>query len=299
MSDHQKVRKAIIERINNGSYQPGKPIDSLRNVARSTGSSIGTVGRAITHLVTEGYLQPRRGKRFVVGDRSAGAAADLRTVGLLSTNVPAFPDTEAHGMFRDATTAIQIELDRHGAATLLVSATRWLGEVRKRAYLEIDELAEKGLQGLLVLGVYDVTYLKKLQAKIPVVVALDVDAGNEGVDSVAFDNRMSAAVLVKKLVEMGARRIAFAGGPTAPSREGDSVDLYDPCAKERYDGWRIGMHTAGLNPDPSLAAFAPRRGSGDFMGAVASVLTATRWPLGFQAMFCRGMPTVSGLRQWP
>ncbi len=270
MSDHRTVRKAILEKIENGSYLPGEPIDSLRALAHITGSSIGTVGRAVTHLVSEGYLRSRKARRFVVSQKIARINGGLQTVGLLATNMVALTAKGDDEMFRDTAVAVQAELNKSGVSTLLVSAIRWFANGSRHVYLDAEELAEKGLQGLLVLGIYDVAYLRKLRAGMPVMTALDIDASSEGVDSVAFDNQMSAVVMVKKLAEMGARKIAFVGGPRVPSRPDEAA--CDPCAKERFDGWRIGMNTAGLTPDSSLAVFAATRGGDEFRTAVAGIL---------------------------
>ncbi len=202
MSNYQKIRKTIVAKIEDGVYRPGEPINSLRELAKSTGSSVGTVGRAITHLVSEGYLYAGKGRRFYVDEKKSRASNKFQTVGLLSTSVPNLQHPGEGSLFQDAIVAVQGGLDQVGMATLIVPASRWFQALGKYEFVDVEELASRGLQGLLVLGIYSLSYLRKLRARIPVLVAMDIDASDEGIDCAAFDNRRSAIEKPSSLSEI-------------------------------------------------------------------------------------------------
>jgi DNA-binding LacI/PurR family transcriptional regulator len=108
-----------------------------------------------------------------------------------------------------------------------------------------EELPLEDLSGLVVMGIYDLPYIAEVNAIGFPVVALDVDATPVFADSVVMDHAGSAAAMVQRLHAMGARRIAFCGGPFRP-RKGKYRFYYDPSAHERRIGWRVGMADRGL-----------------------------------------------------
>lgn len=59
---YYRLQQAIIEKLANGQWQPGKQLPSEREFARTTGLSIGTVRKALENLVRQGYLVRIQGK---------------------------------------------------------------------------------------------------------------------------------------------------------------------------------------------------------------------------------------------
>ena len=119
-------------------------------------------------------------------------------------------------------------------------------------YLPVDVIAERQLEALLVLGVYDHRYLANLSEVQAGVIVLDLDAVDIGIDSVSFDHIGSGIAMLQHLVSLGKRRIAYVGRPIAPTKPAAFQKEYDACARERYEGYLAGLRACGLRPEERL-----------------------------------------------
>ena len=158
----------------------------------------------------------------------------------------------------------------------------WTDSQHKAVHFPPAMLAESHLDGLFTVELFDLWYMAELKVVQPRLVALDVDATGVGVDSVAFDNLGSAAEIVRRLAVRGARRIAFIGGPLSGPKVATLrtpyANLFDPCAQERFNGWRAGMLGAGLDPAADLVALVPHRDTQHVAAAVTRLLAKQPWP---------------------
>lgn len=67
----EEIKRAVIERIAVGSYEPGKPIPSIRDLARELGANRNTVNKAYRALAVAGLLQASAGRQgFIVSHTS-------------------------------------------------------------------------------------------------------------------------------------------------------------------------------------------------------------------------------------
>jgi DNA-binding LacI/PurR family transcriptional regulator len=127
-----------------------------------------------------------------------------------------------------------------------------LGGFQGPGYIQIEDIIERQLEALLVLGIYDNRFLAELSSVQQGVIVLDLDAVDIGVDSVSFDHIGSGIAMVQHFYTMGKRRIAFVGRPIAPPKPAQFQRNYDSCGRERYEGYLAGLRACGLKPEESL-----------------------------------------------
>ena len=100
-------------------------------------------------------------------------------------------------------------------------------------------LRERNIDGVLIAGKVDSTFLEEVRGTDMPMVLVDYDA--DGATSVMIDNQTGAREAVEHLISSGHERIAFLG-----------ADLQHPSLKERLDGYRLALAGAGISQDPSL-----------------------------------------------
>jgi DNA-binding LacI/PurR family transcriptional regulator len=235
-----------------------------------------TVSRAITQLVSEGFLRKNeRGREYLVTPGRGQLEPRTTTVGLLFYLTPGsnpYEDPKYAAMLPH----LQGELFRLQRQHIILE-----GRVSTKAkghpgFMAPADVAEHGFEAVLVHGIYDARYLSQIASHYPRMVVLDMDTSDLGVDCVAFDNLKSAATMVQMLAAKGAKRIAYAGGPFPPEEPWENRVYYDPAARERYDGWRLGMAAAGLDDDPSLFTSSHRRDSQHVLDHVTELLAGKK-----------------------
>lgn len=261
MNTFKTTRDMILQRIRDEVYMPGKPIDSIRSLARMGNTSTLTVSRAITQLVSEGFLRKNeRGREYLVTPGRGQHKTQSSTVGLLFYLTPGanpYDDVKYAPMLAH----LQGELFRLRRQHMILEGRVSTKVKGHPGFMAPADVSEHGFEAVLVHGIYDARYLSQIAAHYPRMVVLDMDTSDLGVDCVAFDNLKSSVSMVQKLAAKGAKRIAYIGGPFPPEEPWENRVYYDPSARERYDGWRIGMTAAGLDDDPSLVLFSHRRDS--------------------------------------
>ncbi len=272
---YKSVRQLVLQRIENQDYALGSQVDSFRALARSTGTSTIAVYRALTQLVSEGYLrnEPRRGY-FVTRPSSGGNAQRAGTVGLLVCRPQQAGDLSSD--FRDVMTTVQTNFMRKERSILVLGAL--VSGTAPKVYMSPEAVVERQLEGVLTYAIYDLPYLASLAAVQRNVVALDVDSSDVAVNSVSFDNLAAGCELVRRLYARGARRIAFMGGPFPPPTPDMPGVIYDPAARERFDGWRLGMQLSGLSPDEELVFLAQYRDNREVGAFIAGSLRKSAPP---------------------
>lgn len=241
---YEEVRKMLITSILDGTYASGYKIASFRALAKQANTSVQTVSRAITQLIIEGHLLHQPGVGYFVKQRGPISLPPARTIGILVPYIGSETHIQLPFDVRQVLTTVQIELSARNRSTLLLFGFRHREELP--ATLRPSEAQVHHLEALLIMGFYEPRYLEKLCGAYKVVVALDEDVSAFGVDCAAFNNLSSAITLVQALSAQGSQRIAYVGGPLPTHVAASSRQFYDPCAKERYDGWCAGLQAAGL-----------------------------------------------------
>lgn len=107
----------------------------------------------------------------------------------------------------------------------------------------VQQLAASGLAGLVFVGQnaddQDII-LTARNSGLPLIL-VDNNIWDKGVDCVVMDNYRGVYEMVKRLVDLGHRRIAFVGGPHSHS-----------SFRERYEAFKQSMTDAGIAVDPDL-----------------------------------------------
>lgn len=206
---------------------------TIKDVARVAGVSVATVSRA---------LNGHQNVAEAVRKRVLDAAATLRysphhaarSLSSRRTQTVGVVLPDLHGEFFSELMRGIDQVARTKGQHLLVSSYHGNPEEQGAALR-----AMRGrVDGLLLLSpyVHDAEFLaRNVDASLPLVLINAADA--EGWTSIGIDNYGGARVMVRHLLDVGHRRIAFIGGPD------DNDD-----ASERLRGYRDGLADAGLEP---------------------------------------------------
>lgn len=248
MKSYQVVKSQILKKLQDGGFKPGDKVDPFRKIAKAAHASIFTVSRAVNELVAEGRLAGSTSGRYYYVNESTRTeeAARNSTLGVLlgctsgaQLKLALSPD------LREMLIPIQDGAMRQERAVLFLGSR--VHVEGQSAYLPVENVVARHLNGLIVMMIYEPAYLLSLTTAQKALVVLDMDTSDLGLDSASFDNLGSAAQMVRHLVQSGARRIVFLKAPFADARSSSSRAWnYDPSVRERFDGWRAGMIAAGL-----------------------------------------------------
>ena len=120
---------------------------------------------------------------------------------------------------------------------------------REREY--VDLLARRRVEGVAVIpfaarkgsGPEDYAHLTRLPQQGIAVVAMQQDVPGGAVDAVLPDNTQAARAMTAHLLGLGHRRIGFLHG---------GMPAWNVPMRERFQGYRLALHDADVEPDDSL-----------------------------------------------
>jgi DNA-binding LacI/PurR family transcriptional regulator len=279
---HMKVSDYIEENILNliteRNYKSGDRLDPIRSLAQELDTSKYTMNHALKELADKGILYQKDGKRgYFIARSSKRITNENKTVGLvLGILKNQDPTQYPFSMFYDSIPIMQQTL--LGEHIALLSLGGLIHEKGNASLIAPESILSRDLDGMLLFGIYNFRFISRLAAEQEAIIALDIDTTDIFVDCVCFDNITSSVTMVKHLAEQGAERIAFLGGPFPPLKERVNQNYYDPCAHERFDGWRAGMCAAGLKIDPDLICINPIREAGSVADRAEFLLNSKERP---------------------
>jgi LacI family transcriptional regulator len=226
---------ALRSAIEQGVYATGKLIPSERELSSSKGLSRTTVRRAIQLLVDEGVLYRIPGSGTYVG-RAAPLTTELpqehATIGLI---LP----TLANPYFGELVTAIERECTRAGYQLMLGQSDLTGHSMAPYLARYAENMAVKGVIAVATgVEVPVVSFEQLARAGKPFLFVVR-HAETIGADSVATDHVGGARELMRHLIGLGHRRIAYIG--TAGAR-----------SPRHYQGYLEGLREAGLPEDSEL-----------------------------------------------
>lgn len=233
----QELVQSLQSMIEQGTYAPGDPIPSERELSRVQGVSRTTVRRAIQQLVDKGVLYRVPGSGTYVG------SGPIRTARSGHASIGVLLPTLANPYFGELVTAIERECRSEGFQ-LLLGQTEMPGH-SITPYLE--RYAENpAVQGVISVasggetfpGPYEVL---QRAGKPLLFVVRHPEAVNA--DAVATDHIGGARDLMRYLIGLGHRRIAYVG----------SARAHTP---RHFQGYLQGLREAGLPEDPELQVMA-------------------------------------------
>lgn len=220
--------------IEQGIYPAGSAIPSERELCRSTGLSRTTVRRAIERLIEAGALYRVPGSGTYVGSEPPAAPAPALEHATLGLILPSL----ANPYFGELATAIEREATRAGYQLLLGQSN--LTGHSEAPYLAryADDPVVKGVITLASASEIPASYERLARAGKPFLFVVR-HAETVGADSVATDHVGGARDLMRHLIGLGHRRIAFIGARGVR-------------ALRHYQGYSEGLREAGLPEDPQL-----------------------------------------------
>lgn len=257
----EQIRTRLLHGVLNLGLPEGAPLPSIRALARQLGTSVRTVQTAVDRLKRDGVIASRPGAGLYVKDPTP-RTAHRKTVVCLHAGKPAYLEEDPYPA--RIVRALRARLQEHGYALRFHS----LDGCDPFAWSE--PLRGQRLAGAVLFETDSAFVLRELQELRLPAVSMDFDCSRMGVPSVCFDNHCAAIELANDLLARGHRRIAFVQMPYAP-RFGISTVL-DAVAAERYEGYRIAMRMAGLEP---LRIQLAERGA-DAKSMAEAVLTQAR-----------------------
>jgi LacI family transcriptional regulator len=222
---------------------------NIRELARRSGVSVGTVSRALNGypdvreetrervlaLAEELEYTPNAAARRLVTRRSD-------VVGVVLETGEGHPDLQ-HPFFHEVLVGVKRHLGAAGYDLLLFASERERTGVDPRSYLQ--RCLHHGVAGVLLMGVdADTPEIGRLARAALPVVSVDLELDGRATTWVTSDSEDGAAQAVTYLSSLGHRRIAHIAGPpdTTPGRA-------------RLRGFQRAMAANGLSYDDALVAY--------------------------------------------
>lgn len=239
---HFQLREAIKRDALRNGLSNGDMIPSERELVKMYEASRVTVRRAISDLISEGFLR-REGRRGTfINDISRSEPilpnTESRLIGVLISRIQtSFSDKLLGG--------IDDECHDHGYSVVFGATD----EDPQRAYRQIERMIAGGVLGFILVPVATDNYtdvndslLAQVQAKRLPCVLLDRYIRGVRADTVVSDNFDGAYRATKHLIDQGHTRIAFIGYLSCSAVE-DRISGYEKCLMDH-----------GIVPDSELIA---------------------------------------------
>ncbi|MEY3537331.1 MAG: hypothetical protein RL645_145 [Actinomycetota bacterium] len=193
---------------------------SIRDVAAEAGVSVGTVSNALND---PSRVAPRTLERVTAAIDKLGfvrndAARQLRAgksraVGLIVLDA-------TNPFFGELAKGVEATAGQHGLSVLIANSDE--RPERERELLNLFE--EQRVLGVLISPlVVDPEPLRKLRDRGTPVVLVDMTSEDKSFSSVSVDDVAGGDLVVQHLVEGGAKRIAFVGGPLIREQVADRL----------------------------------------------------------------------------
>ena len=256
------IRERLLEKLRAGKdWLPGAKLPGGRELARTFQCSPVTMDGVLRCLTTQGYLRREARKGTFVAPRAGwGKAGNRRVPGRLAGILATFQEDILH--------TAEAELHRRGCGALV----RCTGTDLPAALQAVAELVARGVRGFIWSPLSTPNYAADnrrlaeaiLRTGLP---AVAVDRYPEDVEanSVVSDNTRAAALLTRRLLGLGHRRIGL-----LRHRHGST-----PADRQR--GWENALAETGIVPDPALVLTVPHElPVADLVRQVRKWLRATR-----------------------
>ncbi len=213
----------------------------MRDVALASGVSTATVSRVLNDdaRVKEKTRVHVRAAIDKLGYKPNQVARGLKTRATRTVGVVA-PEL-ASVFFMQLSESMEDELAAHGYSLIVCSSRESLEQEKKRLQL----LAARFVDAVVIIPSSDRgEHFNIVHGKDIPLVFIDRIAQGVQADAVVSDNEGGARLATEALIADGYRRIGFLGG-----------DLRVSIARERYEGYRKAMETAGLPLEPDFVRF--------------------------------------------
>jgi DNA-binding LacI/PurR family transcriptional regulator len=228
---HLEIRDALVGRIRAGRLKSGQKVPSEYALAREFGVNKTTANKAVSMLVSEGYLCRKRGAGTFVADEFAGKAPLLGM----------YVNVRASAYAAQLLVGAQEEAAARGYGMVFFQSPTWGHEVDEDRLWRY--VRSTNIRGLII----NRPYQRRLE-DIPTLF-LDTTVPSEDVDQVQVDNLQGGRILAQHFLACGHRQVAFISQD--PSRR----DLTD-----RAKGFLSTFAKKGLGDSAGrLHAFSPAK----------------------------------------
>lgn len=227
---HKQFLDIIKKEIKDGRYKPSELIPSERRLVEQYNISRSTIRRAVSQLVSKGWLYSVPGTgTFVSAEALRREKRDRPRSRNISCVLKAGGSPLDSPYYSKVFKSMQDEVARLG----YYLSFYYFG-VESKADL-INVVRDKQLDGLIIIGVMrKEIILDVYKNKIPFVL-LDNYFDKRGITSIMPDNRKGMFEATEYLINLGHRKIYFLG-----------ADISDPVVAERFNGYKDALDKAGI-----------------------------------------------------
>lgn len=228
---HLEIRDSLVGRIRGGRLKTGQKVPSEYELARQFGVNKTTANKAVSMLVSEGYLCRRRGAGTFVADPFSGKAP---LIGL-------YINVRASAYAAQLLVGAQEEAMSRGYGLVFFQSPTWGHEADQDRFWRY--MRSTNIRGLIL----NRPHQKKF-ADLPTLF-LDTSVPSDDVDQVQVDNVQGGRILAQHFLAFGHRQVAFI------SQDSSRRDLMD-----RAKGFLSTFAKKGLGDSAGrLHAFSPAK----------------------------------------
>jgi DNA-binding LacI/PurR family transcriptional regulator len=239
LQSNQHVSQQVCEQIKGlivrGGCRRGDALPSYRELAKRFQVSLVTVKRAMDELAQTGIVHIQHGKGVFVGKELSAQARKLSQAGIIfyCSRQLVFSTRYLMEIFQ----GILLQSELCGADARLFS-------VKSEGPLPPEEVETSGVDGVILIGVSNQSYLEAFARHHLPVVLVDSSSGLN-LDHVVADNENDASRAVEQLTKLGHKRIAYLDGWSTDTIRDVVIESSD--VRERREGFLKAMHAHGLN----------------------------------------------------
>ncbi|MDI6618985.1 MAG: GntR family transcriptional regulator [Clostridiales bacterium] len=231
---YQKMKKYIIDQINNKVYKPNERIPSENELSKLLGFSIITVRKAMAELVNENIIYRVQGKGSFVVDTNKIAASKRIAALIMSGNGPY--DSSLLQIIK----GIQTYFKKENYSLIVESSDSNIEKEKKI----IDDLVGKGVQGIILYSSNpdaNIISIKRMREMMFPLVLIDRYIEEYPINYVCPNNFAGAFSATEYLLKSGHKKIAFV-----------AYEFYLSSEKERFKGYCKAMEDFKVDVNPEL-----------------------------------------------
>ncbi|MCZ7646878.1 MAG: LacI family transcriptional regulator [Planctomycetota bacterium] len=239
---HVQVRERILGLIRKEGLDAGDALPTYRDLSQRLQVSLVTVQRAMSELTREGVVSGRPGRGTVLA-RSVLGERKLVQAGLVfyCTKTLLFSSAYLMDLFR----GMLLATESRGADARILS-------IKSEGRLKPEEIAESGVDGVVLCAVANDAYLGEFAASGLPTVVVDYRSAAAALDSVVVDNATGVREVLEHLHRLGHRRIGYVDGWSTDTVAGTARGGRDPIVEtsdtlERREAYRMWMAERGLS----------------------------------------------------
>lgn len=230
-ASYRRVAEDLRRRMRSGEWLPGAVLPPWRSLAQTYGVGVRVIQRAAQALKQDGLLALSPQRRLIARDwDSPGTALESRILVLMTTSPRLFVGSPL-------------------SDELLLGVLRGAGDLTAPVLIAYDdrlcnhvpaELLEAPLRGVVIVGKISTAALRGWEkVAVPVVLA-DQPGGNWKLHASSVDNAAATREIVRRLLALGHRRIAF-----VRRMHTDHVHDVDPDSRERQRAFEAELAACG------------------------------------------------------